>query len=342
MMHARPHQCRRQDGLTLIELLVAMTVGLVVTIAALSMLMMGRTGYTAVDATTQLIDKERFAVDIMTRVIAQAGFEDYGAPTLMTRAVAQKQHLDPEPDIFGWNNTIYANPASAAAVTQTTLMADGDRPGQCTVTDTSCLSGSDVLMVRFQGVDGTPTLADLSMINCRGHGEPAPKDNDFDNRAMNFFFIARNDKTGEPSLSCATYNPAAPSNKFSNEALLEGVEALQVLFGTDNVTPNQVPAVAGTDTITDRWLRADELKVPGNPAATSENFRRVRAVRVGLVLRGPPGSAQDRNPMSLAPLGSPTYVATGDAGSHLNVAGDGRLRRVVTFTVHIRNELGLK
>lgn len=336
MIALQPRQRRTQSGLTLIELLVAMSIGLVVTLAALSMLMMGRTGFTAVDATTQLIEKERFAVDIMTRVIAQTGFEDYGSPTLLTRALAQKRGVDPEPDIFAWNNAIYARPAAAAAVTQTTLMADENRPGKCTVTDTSCDNGSDVLLVRFQGVDAEP-----SMINCQGEEEPAPKNSDFDNRAMNFFFVARDPTTGEPSLQCAYYNTNT-SSFVVPQPLMEGVESLQVLFGTDNVDPNQVPAVAGNDTIADRWLHADELKVPLNDQATRENFRRIRAVRVGLVLRGPPGSAQDRVAMSLAPLGSPTYVATSDAGSKLDVPADGRLRRVVTFTVHIRNELGLK
>lgn len=343
-MKQPPHGHRRTEGgLTLIELLVAMTVGLVVTIAALSMLLLGRTGFTAVDATTQLIDKERFAVDIMSRVIAQAGFEDYSSRALITRAAALKQGIDPEPDIFGWNNTIYADPATAAGVTQTNAMADANRPGKCTVNDTSCLNGSDVLMVRFQGVDGTPTVPDMSMINCMGDGEPAPALASFDNRAMNFFFVARNAVSGEPSLHCAYYDAAATPPNFKNQPLLEGVEAMQVLYGTDNVTPGQTPALPGTDTVADRWLRADQLKVAADPATTRENFRRVRAVRIGLVLRGPPGSAQDRNPVSLTPLGSPTYVATtADVGSELNVAGDGRLRRVVTFTVHIRNELGLK
>lgn len=337
MKQTSPRKRRSQGGLTLIELLVAMAVGLVVTIAALAMLTMGRTGFGAVDASTQLLDKERFAVDLMTRVIAQAGFEDYGSSSLMTRAAAKGQ-LGTEPDIFGWDNAIYADPAGPAAVSQTTAIADGNRPGKCTVptSDTSCHNGSDVLMVRFQGV------GDLSMINCMGIEEPTPAPGDFDSRAMNFFFVDRKGTSVEPSLYCGYYNKDATPPDFVIQPLLEGIEAMQVLFGTDNVSPNQIPAATGTDTIADRWLRADELKVPANPDATRENFRRVRAVRVGLVLRGPPGSAQDRSPRSLAPLGSPTFVAGADVGSRLNVAGDGRLRRVITFTVHIRNELGLK
>jgi type IV pilus assembly protein PilW len=138
---------------------------------------------------------------------------------------------------------------------------------------------------------------------------------------------------------CATFNHR--TGLWENEPLLEGVEAMQVLFGTDNVTPLSTPGAVG-DSIVDRWLPAHQLRGPTH-AATRENFRRVRAVRIGLVMRGPVGSAQERVAASLAPLGSPTFVdSAGDPGSQLSVTADGRLRRVITFTVHLRNELGLR
>lgn len=323
----------RQRGLTMVELLVAMTLGLIVAIAAISTLIMGRTGFSTVDNTGQLVDRERFGVDLLSRIVMQAGYEDFTASPLVTRAIAKKQSMDPEPDIYGWNNALYAQMADLN-ITTSTANTDGNRSTGCgSVTDTSCLNGSDILLVRFQG-SGTP--ADGTMIDCRGQSEPALNGTDLDRRAVNIFYVAR-DASGEPSLYCAYYN--LNTNAWvAGTSLIEGVESMQVLYGTDSVTPSTTPPAAYGDTIVDRWLRADELKVAANAAGTRDNFRRVRAVRIGLVLRGPAGSAQTPMAATLNPLG-PAYVAAGDVGSALAVPADSRLRRVVTFTVHLRNDL---
>lgn len=327
----------RQQGMTLVELLVAMTVGMVVIIAALATLILGRSGYDAVDSTSQLIDRERFAVDMLSRVISQAGFQDLAAAAPVTRAIAKTLGGDPEPDLFGWNNAYYTQ-LDDLDITNSTKIVDGNRPTKCgSVTDTSCVNGSDVLVVRFQGV-GPTTDPDGTMINCLGEAEPGLTTGDLNERSANVIYVQRSTSTGEPSLHCSYYNHDTGA-WVSGQPLLEGVEAIQLLFGTDNVVATTAPTTGGQDTIVDRWLRADQLKVSGNAVATRENWRRVRAVRVGLVLRGPVASAQERVAATLAPLGSPTYTATADVGSQLSVAADGRLRRVVNFTVHIRNDL---
>lgn len=322
-----------QRGLTIMELLVAMAVGMIVIIAALSMLVLGRSGYDAVDSTSQLVDRERFAVDLISRLIAQTGFEDLSANPPTTRAVVRAAGGDPEPDIFAWNNAVHTA-LDDLDITGSTKIVDENRPTKCgSVTDTSCRNGSDVLLIRFQGV-GSP--ADGTMINCRGLGEPGLTTGDLNERAISMLFVHRDSNTGEPNLYCAYYNHATGA-WVDRQPMLEGVESMQLLFGTDNVTPATAPAGVAEDVTYDRWLRADQLKVAGNLVATRENWRRVRAVRVGLVLRGPAASAQEFATASIAPLGSPTYVAAADVGSQLNVAADGRLRRVVNFTVHLRN-----
>ena len=327
----------RQGGLTLVELLVAMTVGLLVTIVALSTLILSRSGYSAVDSTSQLVDRERFVVDSLSRVISQAGFQDYSAGTVLTtRAIATKLGVDPEPDLFGWNNALYTQ-LSDLKISTTAIIADGNGTTPCNpVTDASCVNGSDILVVRFQG-SGTAAAPDGTMLNCMGNAEPGIITGDLDERAANILYVARDSNTGEPSLYCS-YFKLATGKWVAGQPLIEGVESMQLLFGTDNVAPGTAPAAVGQDTIADRWLRADELKVVSNPAATRENWRRVRAIRVGLVLRGPVGSAQERITGTFAPLGS-VYQSSGDVGSSLATAADGRLRRVINFTVHLRNNL---
>lgn len=341
MRHRLPRAPRRQRGLTLIELLVALGLGLVVVVIAATALLLGQRGYQTVDTTTQLRDRERFAADLIARVIVQAGYQDLGAAMVSLRSTAvQSGQRDPEPDIYGWNNAVYANPDDMI-LSETTKITDGNRPTKCgTVNDTSCKNGSDVLVIRYQGVTSptAPTKADNTMINCKGEGESGLSTGDLDDRAASVFHVTR-DLSGEPSLSCS-YRNFASGNWVASTPLIEGVESFQVLFGTDGVSPGLAPTGA-QDTVAERWLRADQLTVAGNAVSTRENWRRVRAVRIGLVLRGPVGSAQQSTTDTFAPLGS-MYASSGDTGSNLAVAADRRLRLQSTFTVHLRNDLSLK
>lgn len=330
-----------QRGLTLVELLVALGLGLVVVVIAATALLLGQQGYRDVDTTTQLRDRERFAADLIAKVILQAGYQDLGAATVSLRSTAvQSGQDDPEPDVYGWNNAVYAAPDDLI-VSETTKIADGNRPSKCgAVNDTSCKNGSDVLIIRYQGVTSPtdPTKSDNSMINCRGEGESGLSTGDLNDRAASVFHVTR-DTSGEPSLSCSYYNFASGA-WVASTPLIEGVESFQVLFGTDGVSPGLAPS--GTqDSVAERWLRADQLTVAGNVASTRENWRRVRAVRIGLVLRGPVGSAQQSTTATMAPLGS-MYASSSDTGSELAVAADRRLRLQSTFTVHLRNDLSLK
>lgn len=335
-----PHTGRKQRGLTLVELLVALGLGLLVTVIAATALLLGQQGYRSVDATTQLRDRERFAADLIARVIIQAGYQDFGASIISIRS-GQQPGADPEPDIYGWNNAVYKDPDDLLLSTSTKI-TNGNRPGACTVNDTSCKNGSDVLVVRFQGVN-SPTDAtkpDNTMINCQGFGEAGLTNGDLNDRAASIFHVTQG-TNGEPSLSCSYYNFATGA-WVASKPMIEGVESFQVVFGTDGVTPLTAASAATTqDTVAERWLRADQLSVAGNAAATRENWRRVRAVRVGLVLRGPVGSAEQAYAIPFTPLG-PMYASDDDTGSNLSVAADRRLRLKSTFTVHLRNDLTLR
>lgn len=334
---------RRQSGLTLIELLVSLGVGLVVVVIGATALMIGQQGYRAVDATAALRDREKFATDLLSRVIIQAGYQDFGTDRVTLRSAAWlSSTTDPEPDIYGWNNAVYGTPGSLT-LSAISNIASENRPASCTANDTSCKNGSDVLVVRYQGVTSSTNAnnADNTMINCAGQGERGLTTSDLNERAVSMFHITRG-TNGEPSLSCSYYNFStglwvAPS------PIIEGVESLQILYGTDGVTAATVPSTATSaqDSIADRWFRADQLTVAGNAVATRENWRRVRAVRVGLVLRGTTGSAQQAVTATFAPLGA-LYISTNDTGSSLSVAADSRLRLQSAFTVHLRNDLTLR
>ena len=338
----KPHN-HKQSGLTLLELLVALGLGLIVVTIAATALMLGQQGYRAVDATTALRDRERFATDLISRVVVQAGYQDFGATNVALRSSATSLGNDPEPDIYGWNNAVYKTPDDLLLSTGTKITTD-NRPGECgSVTDTSCRNGSDVLLVRFQGVSAPSggSTADNTMINCAGQGEAGVVTGDLNERAISMFHVARG-TNGEPALYCSYFNFTS-GVWVAPAPMIEGVETFQVLYGTDGVTAATVPSTAaGTqDSVSDRWLRADQLTVAGNATATRENWRRVRSVRIGMTLRAPIGSAQQATTATFAPLGA-LYASTADIGTNLAVAADKRLRLVSTFTVHLRNDLTLR
>ena len=67
---------RRQIGLTLVEMMVAMAISLLIVLAAVSALIVTRQGFTSVDASSQLRDNARFSADLVQRLGVQAGYQD--------------------------------------------------------------------------------------------------------------------------------------------------------------------------------------------------------------------------------------------------------------------------
>lgn len=312
---------RAQAGLTLVELMVAMVIGLVVTAAAVAALIAARNGFGSVDSTTQLRENARFTADLIHRLIVQGGFADVAGG------------FEPDPEalaIEGYDDSLLA----AAGGVLPGGLASGTRSSGCSgVTDTSCLNGSDVLVIRFYGIS-RGGVADGSMINCAGVAEPernVPGGGALP--ATSIFHVVRS-AAGEPTLAC-TYQ--AVDGTWVTEPLVPGVEAMQVLYGVDNVVPGAAPS-GTTDSVPDRYLRASQLVVGGNPAATADNWRRVRSVRIGLLFRSPAKDAVDRAAVATTynVLGDNLSVSA-DTLSQLAVAADGRMRQAMVFHVHLRN-----
>lgn len=323
-MLAKGKQARFR-GLTLVELLVALALSLLVVAAAVAMFIATRQTYGTVDAAAQLRENGRFASDIISRVAVQAGYTDLIAGALSNAQAAQMLGEDPEPDVIGFNNAV---PDTTDPITET---QHNSRPASCgSISDSSCMNGSDVLVLRYHGssdsVTGDP---DNSMINCAGYGEIGVIKST-DDRAVSIFSVRRA-PDGEPTLYCSYRS--WKTSEWDTQPLISGVESLQLLFGIDASDPTK------RDTVPDRYVRADELSV-GTPAAIRENWRRVRAIRVGMVLRGAQGTSGEpvTAKTTFSPLGKDMYAdATKDPGVALTPGPDTRLRQVVTFTVHLRN-----
>lgn len=317
-----------QKGLTLIELLVAMTLGLLIVLAASTALLVSRQGFFAVDAASQMRDNARYAQDIVQRVGVQAGFKNV---FLMKGAGSANE----PPHVFGINN---AKRAATQLWDASTAWGTNDAG-----------KNSDILVLRAQTSTASElsTASDGTMIDCLGVAPTAVPISQ-DDRFISILHVQAS-SNGEPALMCSR---ESSSGGFDAQPLVQGVENFQVLYGVDNVVANTAPT-GNTDSVPDRYLRADQLTVTGNQAATYANWRRVRSLRIGMVLRSQPGSAVDTDSQTFYPLGtskgsaggavgSAFANATNDPGTVFTPTVDRRLRQVVTFTVHLRNYQNLE
>ena len=325
----------KSRGFTLVELMVALVVSLLVAIAAISTLIVSRRGFLAVDAASELRDNARFAADLITRVSVQTGFKDVNFSTQV--ATAAEQAANTPPDISGFNNAQF----NTADITTST--AWGTQAG----------AGSDVLILRYQAVkktsNPTDTSTDGSMIDCAGNTiTTAPTSRN--DREISVFYIDT-DASGEPSLMCA-YLPTGATT-FTATPLVRGVENFQVLYGIDAPAPVANQLFTGTqDSVPHSYMRADQMVVgTTTSSSTYSNWRRVRSIRIGMVLRAAANSDVNSAARTYYPFGIAPSSATGTAGSafanandtgtSFSAPADGRLRQVATFTIHLRNDQGL-
>lgn len=320
-----------QTGLTLIELLVAMTLGLLIALAAAAALLVSRQGFFAVDASAQLRDNARYAQDIVQRIGVQAGFKN------VFFLKGSGSALEP-PHVYGINNAKRNSDTDAWDISTSWGASDVGK-------------NSDILILRAQTSTASDTSAfsDGTMIDCMGLA-PAAKPTSQDDRFISILHVKPPAVAGgEPALMCSR---EASGGGFETQPIVDGVESFQVLYGVDNVTPGTAPT-GNTDSIPERYLRADQLTVAGNTAATYANWRRVRSLRIGMVLRSPPGPAVETASQTLYPLGTSRSAASAPIGSGFSNSAsdlgtaftppvDGRVRQTITFTVHLRNYQNLE
>ena len=316
-------------GMTLVELLIAMAVSGLIAVAAVSVLGVGRKGFAAVDAGSQLQENGRFAMEILQRLTLQAGYlEISNAASLHPGDLL----VDMQPGVSGFNNA-------------TPLASDPANKSVARVSASSLGYGSDVLVLRYQApasLDDSGT-ADASMIDCAGNAATSTVDKN--EQIVSVLHVATG-PDGEPALMCTV---ATGKSAGSPQPLVKGVESFQVLYGVDHVVSNMAPAMpAAKSNFVNRYLRADEMVVSGDAAGTAANWRRVRSLRIGMVLRSSASASRMGDPKTFYPLGgapAAEHGAEGSAFSSDNDPGtvllrepDGRLRRAVTFTVDLRNE----
>lgn len=219
---------RTAAGLALPELMVALAIGLVLILASTALLMLARSNYLLTDDRARIEESGRFAIDIISRAVRQAGYRDWSAAGAAATAWPAVTGLD-------------ARSLKEAA--------DGiGGPYGVTV------NGSDVLALRFDG--NSVGSGDTVMKNCAGAGVPAHAPG----AGWSIFYVA-NDSGGEPELRCK-YRGASGWN---SDALVRGVDGFQVLYGlvddADGAAPLRYVSASVVAQAPDGWERVAALRV---------------------------------------------------------------------------------
>lgn len=288
---------RSQRGLTLVELMVALVLSLLVVVAAYASLTVARQGFGSVSGASQLRDNARFATAVIEQLAMQAGYKnDYNAT-----------YMQASSGIGGFN---MGGTSDVANFVSGNSKASLDTGGKA-------INGSDVLTLRYMAskVSEADNRADQAMINCTGSPQTSASA-----MAVSRLYVGLN--KGEPTLMCQYQT----STGFNTEPLIEGVEVFQVLYGLNDTSDANTNTVDATSS-SFAYKSASDI-------TTDAQWRKVRSLRIGMVLRSSDGVASTRESQDYWPLGR----AVGDAYKFTSPQ-DARVRQVVTFTVQLRNNL---
>lgn len=362
---------KRQSGLSLVELMVALVLGLIVVAAVIELFISTRQLYRTQDVKARMQEDGRYALYHIGELLARAGYR--GCNSLMTQKAADDEDFD-------------SGETQGARAMQNLLTTDTDyfwsmeqpvfgheatghntwepaKPGDLN----NAVSGSDILTIRTVGPEYIPILGqkndyfEVGSDNGLDDCDPASDGDSCQNIVMvsncdfatvfqvtndpsngeihyaddtglpgnkneeligvygpeswvttiaSHSFYVRNNPDGVPSL----YQKTLDNNA---QAILEGVEQMQIQYGVDT----------NDDLSVDAYVDANQV----------EYWSDVVSVRINLVM------------VNLEDDGTDTNLALGDGGYVMNrvndddvgnieaAPDDGRLRRVYTQTIMLKN-----
>lgn len=300
---------KRPQDFSLIELMIGLALGLLVSALAASAFHAVQLAYRAAVDLVLLEEDGQRALAIVSHLIRHAGWQPPAA-TIPPNA---------PPALSGRDDC--GQPGIAALPTCT-------RRG---------VNGSDALLVRFSGSGRAqdPTLPDQTMIDCSGYALPAASVGGAANESGGYagasLLYVANGADGEPQLLCrysSRRDGRVQAGGWTSGALVRGVETLQLRYGIDT----------DGDGKADAFLRADEIRARGEAA-----WHAVRVVQVALVLRGERPLPQAVAAAALVLFPPPGPDAHGGAGAHADdlvfnpPPGPALLRRVFSASVRLRN-----
>ena len=307
-----------QQGLTLIELLIATVLGMFVVLAVTSLAISSKSAQSAQNDAATLQDTARFALNNISHSVKQAGYVNFD------QAASSIQTENLTASIVGLD---------AGSLKATTYGVDF--PG-------TSKNASDILAVRFFGAG---ISADNTILNCAGFGVPAVTSQNTaeKERGWSIYYVA-NDVDTEPALFCK-YNGKSNDgdvtesySKFTAQAIARGVESFQVLYGIH--TGNTTQFLSATQiTALDSDISASDLN-------KKTHWKKITAVKVAMLIRGAENSRLDPSPTTYNLFGENYGNNMGAADkdtqideSDIPLSQRKRLRKIVGMTIQLRNAM---
>ena len=247
----------RQQGMSMAELLVAMSLGLGVLLAGSMLLSGANVSYVGHADAAGIDDGGRYALEVIGRAVRQGAYADLeqlGAAGPAPGAPAALSGLDDR------------------SISKTSFGIDNPLPG--------AVNGSDVLAVRYAGAGAAPD-GDGSVLNCAGFRVHAAED------GWSIFYVARNGD-GVAELRCKYRG----TSNWSADAVVANVDGFQVLYGVDSDNPRDGVANRYVNAGALAALDAALVLSGATPAALALDrnektwWKRVVSVKVALLLHG--------------------------------------------------------
>lgn len=387
---------RRMAGLSLIELMIAMVIGLIVMLGVIQVFAASRAAYQLSEGLARVQENSRFAMDSLQREMRMAGhfgcvndqahtlqspgslnstLDGASQPVLdFARSIQGFEATGTEP---GDSLTIAATPSTGGTAYTPAL------PAGIANATSNRVDGSDMVSLRYLMPDGVPVTSitggsdtpifhfDATRFDVLRSGMENPglfgiadclsattfQANAVDGaggrvafdagqlnggrsftslyttgQAMLYraesavYYVGRDADTGGTSLYRVRFS-AVPNGDLvagAPEALVEGVENMQLLYGQDRALSTTAP----TGYIDSQGTATSVLaSVPGDDALA---WRRVGAVQLGLLMSSPDPAAA-RQATGAAELNA--------LGVTFTAPSDGRMRAVYQTTIALRNRL---
>jgi type IV pilus assembly protein PilW len=310
-----------QGGFSLVELMIAMTLGLVLVAGVAALSQNSSQIYRSLNGTSQQTENGRYALDILVEDLQHAGFFGVFAPSATTAVLPAALPSPCSEDsntvlnnvangfllpVMGWNNPEVVASSLSDCIKTNGILAGSDivaiRRVDTSVTDLASVSLNENLgntYIQTAKSDGSPYSAGIcaSTTDCSGKtsaGSSSGKtpaelfslqkknpDTGADEIAdirryhIDVYFIrpwSIQEGDGIPTLMRSALTNSGTSPAMTAEALVEGVENMQLQYGLDDGT---APGIANDGT-PDRYV--DE---PADLAA----WANVVTMRIGLLVR---------------------------------------------------------
>jgi type IV pilus assembly protein PilW len=285
--HLRGHE----RGVTLAELLVAMTIGLFVLLAGASLFASANGAYVAQAESAAADEGGHFALELIARAVRQAAWTDW-------------EKLDV---------SVGVDPAAPARLAGLDARSLSKTSAGITDPLPASVNGSDVLAIRFAGAGAAPS-GDGSVLSCAGFAVNELAE------GWSIFYVARSAE-GEPELRCKYRGSGA----WTADAVVAGVDSFQVLYGIDTDQPpdgvaNRYVNASAVDALDGALVLAGATAAQREQDLRRRTFwKRVTSVQYALLLRGAKAAAAS-NKARVYDLFGPDYGAAygaSDPGTRL-------------------------